>query len=183
MMSANVYSLLSPCQLSQKGSLPVDAQAATPASVSSTDASSQQVSSDITASHEPKLEVKQPKEEEDDDDDEVDEKESLKGGGTGNKGDINIKTEEKPKVQNDRELNSVIRIYSVGVRFRLLSLQIKKEETSIEVCKGTPMETCKTEEEDRKPVIKTELKEEDAGQVNPNLPAGASSKKKSEDFL
>ncbi|XP_062859186.1 histone acetyltransferase p300 isoform X2 [Trichomycterus rosablanca] len=137
-----------PTPLSQKGSLPVDAQAATPASVGSVDTSSQQVSSDVTATLEPKVEVKQPKEEEEDE--EVDDKVSIKGGGTGNKGDI--KTEEKPK--------------------------IKKEETSNEDCKGTPMETCKAEEEDKKPELKTEPKEEDVGSVTPSLPSGTPNKKK-----
>lgn len=51
-------------QLSHKGSLALDGKAATPASVSSTDASFQQGPSDTTASQEPKH-----KEEEDDEDD------------------------------------------------------------------------------------------------------------------
>lgn len=74
--------------MSQKGSLPIDGQAATPASVSSAEAPSQQASSDVTAT----LEVKVEDEEED-----VDGEESMIGGRTGKKG--HIKVEEKLEVK------------------------------------------------------------------------------------
>ncbi|XP_051771389.1 histone acetyltransferase p300 isoform X8 [Ctenopharyngodon idella] len=81
--------------LSHKGSLPVDGQAATPASVSSADGSFQQGPSDSTASFEPKVEVKQ-KEEEDEDE------EAMMGGRTGKQEDI--KTEEKPEIKKEEPL-------------------------------------------------------------------------------
>lgn len=75
-------------QLSQKGSLPVDGQAGTPASVSSAEASSQQAPSDVTA-------ILVAKVEDEDEEEEADEEESMTGGRTGKKG--NIKAEVKPK--------------------------------------------------------------------------------------
>lgn len=83
------------CQLSQKGSLPVDGQAATPASVSSAEASSQQVLSDVTATLEPKAEHEE-------EEDEADEEESMTGGRTGIKGEIKI--EVNPKVKSETGL-------------------------------------------------------------------------------
>lgn len=78
-------------QLSQKGSLHLDGQVATPASVSSTDASSQQADA-ATSGHNTKMEVKQQ-----DDDDEDDDEDMATGGRIGKLG--NVKTEEKPDVR------------------------------------------------------------------------------------
>lgn len=75
--------------MSQKGSLPVDGQAATPASVSSAEASSQQAPSDVTG-------ILEPKTEHEDEEEEADEESSMMGGRTGKKGDI--KAEEMPEV-------------------------------------------------------------------------------------
>lgn len=83
-----IFSLLA-YQLSQKGSLPVDGQAATPASVSSAEAPSQQTSSDVTATLEAKVE---------DEEEEVDGEEPMMGGRTGKKGDI--KAEAKTEVKH-----------------------------------------------------------------------------------
>lgn len=69
----------------------MDGQVATPASVSSADASFQQVPSDSTATLEPKVEVKQKVEEDEDE-------EGMSGGKTGKQEDI--KAEEKPEVRN-----------------------------------------------------------------------------------
>lgn len=92
--SVSFWLFFSSYQLSQKGSLPVDGQAATPASVSSAEASSLQVPSDVTATLEPKVEH-------DDEEEEVDEEESMTGGRTGKKGDI--KVEEKPEVKQKKK--------------------------------------------------------------------------------
>lgn len=77
-------------QLSQKGSLTVDGQAATPASVCSAETSSQQVTSDVTATLEPKVEHE-------DEEEEADEEGSMTGARTGKKG--HIKSEEKPEIK------------------------------------------------------------------------------------
>lgn len=77
-------------KLSHKGSIPVDGQAATPASVSSVDTSFQQGPSDSTTTLEPKVEVKQKVEEDEDE-------EGMTGGKTGKQ---YIKAEKKPEVRN-----------------------------------------------------------------------------------
>lgn len=87
--------LLLSLQLSQKGSLHLDGQVATPASVSSSsaDTSSQQAPCDGAVSGlSTKMEVKQQDDEEEDEDDE----ESATGGRIGKLG--GVKTEEKPDV-------------------------------------------------------------------------------------
>ncbi|XP_017339139.1 histone acetyltransferase p300 isoform X3 [Ictalurus punctatus] len=81
-----------PTPLSQKGSLPVDGQAATPASVSSAEASSQQAPSDVTG-------ILEPKTEHEDEEEEADEESSMMGGRTGKKGDI--KAEEMPEIKKE----------------------------------------------------------------------------------
>lgn len=77
-------------KLSHKGSIPLDGQAATPASVSSVDTSFQKGPSDSTTTLEPKVEFKQNVEEDEDE-------EGMTGGKTGKQ---YIKAEEKPKVRN-----------------------------------------------------------------------------------
>uniref|UniRef100_A0A8C1PY26 histone acetyltransferase n=1 Tax=Cyprinus carpio TaxID=7962 RepID=A0A8C1PY26_CYPCA len=86
--------------LSHKGSLPMDGQAATPASVSSVDTSFQQGPSDSATTLEPKVEVKQKVEEDEDEnenenEDEDEDEEDMAGGKTGKHEDI--KAEEKPE--------------------------------------------------------------------------------------
>ncbi|KAF5906320.1 histone acetyltransferase, partial [Clarias magur] len=81
-----------PTPLSQKGPLPVDGQASTPASVSSAEASSQQVPSDVAATLEPKVE-------QEDEEEEVDEEETMNGRRTGKK--VDVKTEEKPEIKKE----------------------------------------------------------------------------------
>ncbi|KAM9463213.1 histone acetyltransferase p300 isoform 2-T2 [Clarias gariepinus] len=131
-----------PTPLSQKGPLPVDGQASTPASVSSAEAPSQQVPSDIAATLEPKVE-------QEDEEEEVDEEETMTGGRTGKK--VDVKAEEKP--------------------------EIKKDVPSSDGCKIIPMETSMAAGEDKKPVLKTEPKE-DVGSGTPGTPAGIPNKKK-----
>lgn len=86
--------------MSHKGSLPVDGQAATPASVSSVEASFQQAPSDSTATLEPKVEVKPKEEEEEDEDEEAMGKERTMK-------EEDIKTEEKPEVRHFQKNGSV----------------------------------------------------------------------------
>uniref|UniRef100_A0A671P770 histone acetyltransferase n=1 Tax=Sinocyclocheilus anshuiensis TaxID=1608454 RepID=A0A671P770_9TELE len=89
--------------LSHKGSLPVDGQAATPASVSSADTSFQQGPSDSATTLEPKVAVKQKVEEDEDEDDE--DEEDMAGGKTGKQEDI--KAEEKPEIQKEEPSDGV----------------------------------------------------------------------------
>ncbi|XP_016091855.1 histone acetyltransferase p300-like [Sinocyclocheilus grahami] len=84
--------------LSHKGSVPVDSQAVTPASVSSADTSFQHGPSDATATLEPKVEVKQKVDEDEDE-------EGMTGGKTGKHEDI--KAEEKPEKKKEEPSDGV----------------------------------------------------------------------------
>ncbi|XP_010785661.1 histone acetyltransferase p300-like, partial [Notothenia coriiceps] len=145
--------------LSQKGSFHTDNQALTPASVSSLDASSQQPQSNAsTANHDSKMEIKQ--QQQDEEEEESDSGSCSKGGKLSN-----MKTEEKP-----------------------VKLEVKKEECSGEGGKGLPMESSSTTKttttmvsvktEDRKPEIKTEVKDEE--ETSDSASAQTAAKKKSE---
>lgn len=100
--------------LSHKGSLPVDGQAATPASVSSVEASFQQAPSDSTATLEPKVEVKAKDEEEE---------EAMEEERTAKEEDS--KTEEKPEVKKEEPLSD-------GGPMETASDEDKKPEIKIE---------------------------------------------------
>ncbi|KAK5905615.1 hypothetical protein CgunFtcFv8_001560 [Champsocephalus gunnari] len=143
--------------LSQKGSFHADNQALTPASVSSLDASSQQPQSNAsTANHDSKMEIKQ--QQQDEEEEESDSGSCSKGGKLSN-----MKTEEKP-----------------------VKLEVKKEECSGEGGKGLPMESSSTPKtmtamvsvktEDRKPEIKTEVKDEE--ETSDSASAQTAAKKK-----
>ncbi|TSK14685.1 CREB-binding protein [Bagarius yarrelli] len=127
--NAGLVSQHPPTPLSQKGSLPVDCQVSTPASVSSVEASSQQVPSDVTATVEPKTEHEE----------EADEEESMTGGRTGKKGDLKaeVKTELKKEEPSSEEFKSIPMETSVAAG-EDKKPEIKTEPKQEDVGSGTP---------------------------------------------